>query len=137
VGHAPLSLRRVCDLRVYRDALYAAHANAPLGSDGATITRYQPDARPAFTVAFDWNRPGEPTRGGGAGQGFVRVRHIGERLFVPDADPPYAGFGYAFPGTEGYVYVSDAAGAFAPARGEHYHPPARPAGNDGAGAGGC
>lgn len=59
VGRAPLSLRRVCDLTVFNDALYAAHANDPLGSDGATITKYVPGERP-FRVAFDWNRPGEP-----------------------------------------------------------------------------
>ena len=33
------------------DALYAAHAHQPLGSDGATITRYRPDGAKPFTVA--------------------------------------------------------------------------------------
>ncbi len=123
-----------------------AHAHQPLGTDGATITRYTPPedapsdpatsdgargdrpktaARP-FRVAFDWNRPGEPAKGGGAGQGFVRVRAIGGRLFVPDADPPYGGLGVVDWGTEGYVFVSDEKGAFAPPRAPHFKPPAFP-----------
>ena len=97
VGRPPLSLQRICDLTPLGDALYASHANQPLGTDGATITRYGPDDAKPFTVAFDWNRPGEPTKGGGGGQGFLRVHAIGGRLFVPDADPPYAGFGIAEP----------------------------------------
>ena len=76
VGRAPLSLLRICDLTVFHDALYAAHAATPLGSDGATITRYvAPDGggdagTGAFTVAFDWNRPGEPTKGEAGGRVF-------------------------------------------------------------------
>ncbi|HEU4534270.1 MAG TPA: hypothetical protein VFS00_09130, partial [Polyangiaceae bacterium] len=105
VGRPPLGLRRICDLRPFGDALYAAHANQPLGTDGATITRYQPDdAKAPFRVMLDWNRPGEPTRGGGAGQGFLRVHALGGRLFVPDADPPYGGFGLSDWGTEGFVF---------------------------------
>jgi hypothetical protein len=124
VGRPPLALRRICDLRPFGDALYAAHANAPLGTDGATVTRFRPGEGPSpFRVAFDWNRPGEPTRGGGAGQGFLRVRAIGGRLFVPDADPPYGGFGLSERGTEGFVFASDAAGAFAPLRPGHRPPP--------------
>lgn len=133
VGRPPMALQRICDLTVLGDALYASHANQPLGTDGATITRYQPDdAKRPFAVAFDWNRPGEPTKGGGAGQGFLRVHAIGGRLFVPDTDPPYAGFGVADPGTEGYVFVSDAGGAFAAARMPGHRPPPPPtAGSDG------
>ncbi len=128
VGRAPLALQRICDLTPLGDALYASHANQPLGTDGATITRYRPDdAKHPFTVAFDWNRPGEPTKGGGGGQGFLRVHDIGGRLFVPDTDPPYAGFGLVDPATEGYVYVSDASGAFAPARMPGHRPPPAPA----------
>ncbi len=123
VGRPPLALTRICDLTPLRGALYAAHANQPLGTDGATITRYAPDAARPFTVAFDWNRPGEPTRGGGAGQGFVRVHAIGGRLVVPDADPPYDGFHLVDPGTEGYVFASDEEGRFAPASGPHFRPP--------------
>ncbi len=124
VGRPPLALTRICDLTAMQGALFAAHANQPLGTDGATITRYDPaDAKRPFTVAFDWNRPGEPTRGGGAGQGFVRVHGIGGRLFVPDADPPYDGFGLVDHGTEGFVFVSDAAGKFAPASMPHFRPP--------------
>jgi hypothetical protein len=93
VGTPPLALTRICDLTPLGDALYMAHARQPLGSDGATITRYRPtDAKP-FSVAFDWNRRGEPTRGGGAGQGFLRVHAIDGRLHVADADPPYNGLG--------------------------------------------
>ncbi len=134
VGKPPLGLRRVCDLRPFGDALYAAHANQPLGTDGATITRYQPDdAKTPFRVMLDWNRPGEPTRGGGAGQGFLRVRSIGGRLFVPDADPPYGGFGLSEWGTEGFVFVSDAEGKFAPLRPAHRPPgPPDPEGRAGA-----
>lgn len=126
VGTAPLALTRICDLTPFDGALYAAHANQPLGTDGATITRYRPDATKPFGVAFDWNRPGEPTKGGGAGQGFLRVHAIGGRLFVADADPPYNGLGLVEYGTEGYVFVSDRAGAFAPPRAPHYRPPATP-----------
>jgi hypothetical protein len=125
VGTPPLALSRICDLTPLAGALYAAHAHQPLGTDGATITRYRPgDARP-FAVAFDWNRPGEPTKGGGAGQGFVRARAIGGRLFVPDADPPYGGLGLV-DGAEGYVFVSDDRGAFAPPRAPHFRPPGAP-----------
>jgi len=59
VGRAPLALQRICDLTSFADALFAAHANQPLGTDGTTITKYTPDdAKRPFTVAFDWNRPG-------------------------------------------------------------------------------
>ncbi|MDP9036792.1 MAG: hypothetical protein M3O50_18490, partial [Myxococcota bacterium] len=127
IGRAPLSLQRICDLRSFGDDLYAAHANQPLGTDGATISRFRwVDGRPLFSVAFDWNRPGEPVRGGGAGQGFLRVRAIDGRLFVPDADPPYAGFGIADRGTEGYVFVSDGRGRFAPASSPGHRPPPSP-----------
>ncbi|HEY8078938.1 MAG TPA: hypothetical protein VIF62_32625 [Labilithrix sp.] len=127
VGTPPLALTRICDLTPLGDALYMAHANQPLGTDGATITRYKPndDKRP-FTVAFDWNRFGEPTKGGGAGQGFVRVHAIDGRLFVSDDDPPYNGLGLVENGTEGYVFVSDANGVFPPPRAPHYRPPAAP-----------
>jgi len=126
VGTAPLALTRICDLTPLGDALYAAHANQPLGSDGATISRYRPDAAKPFGVAFDWNRPGEPTKGGGAGQGFVRARAIGGRLFVADADPPYNGLGLVEYGTEGYVFVSDHAGPLASTRAPHFRPPGSP-----------
>jgi hypothetical protein len=131
VGTPPLALTRICDLTPFRGALYAAHAHQPLGTDGATITRYRPDdgtAAPGknpFSVAFDWNRPGEPVKGGGAGQGFVRVRAIGGRLFVPDADPPYGGLGLV-DGAEGYVFVSNDIGTFAAPRAPHFRPPGAP-----------
>jgi hypothetical protein len=132
VGRAPLALQRICDLTPFGDALYAAHANQPLGTDGATVTLYRPDnAKQPFAVAFDWNRPGEPTKGGGGGQGFLRVHAIGGRLFVPDADPPYAGFGIADHGTEGYVFVSDERGVFASARMPGHRPPLVPVFGDG------
>lgn len=121
VGTPPLALTRICDLTPFGGALYAAHANQPLGTDGATITKYE---NGKLSVAFDWNRPGEPTKGGGAGQGFLRVRAIGGRLYVPDADPPYGGLGLVDRGTEGYVFVSDEKGRFAPPRAPHYRPPA-------------
>jgi hypothetical protein len=149
----PLALDRICDLRVlYRkmpdapegvrpQALYAAHARSPLGTDGATISVLAdlpsklcsaankctagPWSR-KHVVAFDWNRIGEPAKGGGAGQGFVRIRRLRGRLFVPDADPPYAGFGFADWGTEGFVFASDASGKFAPARHPKHWPPVEP-----------
>ncbi|MBX3259428.1 MAG: hypothetical protein KF782_07030 [Labilithrix sp.] len=147
VGAPPLALTRICDLTPLNGSLYMAHAHQPLGTDGATITRYTPPddapsdpaaadgargdrpkaaAKRPFRVAFDWNRPGEPAKGGGAGQGFVRVRAIDGRLFVPDADPPYGGLGVVDWGTEGYVFVSDHEGAFAPPRAPHFKPPAFP-----------
>jgi hypothetical protein len=133
VGRTWLSLSRICDLRPFDGALFAAHAYAPLGVDGATLTRYD-HASNKISVAFDWNRPGEPTGGGGAGQGFIRIRSLGGKLYVPDADPPYDGFGLVDQGTEGYVFVSDEHGAFAKAqnpakaddertRKQHYRPP--------------
>ena len=135
VGRAPLSLRQICDLTPLGDALYAAHSLMPLGADGAVISRYRPsDASRPFATAFDWNRPGEPSKGGGGGQGFLRVRSIGGRLYVPDADPPYNGLGLMDWGTEGYVFVSNTDGKFAYATRPHFRPPARPtvAGNAGA-----
>ena len=127
VGVAPMALTRICDLTPLAGSLYAAHANQPLGTDGATITRYTPsDTQKPFKVAFDWNRPGEPTKGGGAGQGFLRVHAVKKRLFVADADPPYGGLGQVDWGTEGYVFVSDKNGAFAPPRAPHFRPPQLP-----------
>ncbi|HMA95942.1 MAG TPA: hypothetical protein VKP30_24810, partial [Polyangiaceae bacterium] len=127
VGRPPLSLRQICDLTPFGDALFAAHALAPLGSDGATISRFKPsEPKRVFAVAFDWNRPGEPAKGGGAGQGFLRIRSIAGRLYVPDADPPYNGLGLADWGTEGYVFVSRPDGGFAYATRPHFRPPARP-----------
>lgn len=125
VGQPPGAMRRVCDLRAFHDALYFTEAYTPLGSDGARVFRYA--ASPgAFATVFDWNRPGEPARGGGGGQGFLRVHALDGRLVVPDADPPYGGFGLADPGTEGYVFVSDRRGVFAPARMPGHRPPAAP-----------
>ncbi len=127
VGRPPASLRQICDLTPLGDALYAAHALVPLGADGATITRYRPaDEKRPFSIAFDWNRPGQPTQGGGAGQGFLRVRALDGRLFVPDADSPYAGFGLIDWGTESYLFVSSDEGRFAPAHRPNYRPPGRP-----------
>jgi hypothetical protein len=123
VGTPPLALKRICDLTPLGDSLYMAHANSPLGSDGATITRYSPDKPKPFSVAFDWNRRGEPTRGGGAGQGFTRVHAIDGRLYVADADPPYNGLGIVERGTEGYVFVSEPDGTFAPPRAPRQRPP--------------
>jgi hypothetical protein len=124
VGAAPLALTRICDLTPFQGSLYAAHANQPLGTDGATITKYTPGQERPFRVAFDWNRPGEPVKGGGAGQGFVRVHAIDGRLFVPDADPPYGGLQLVDWGTEGYVFSSDEKGSFPAARSPHFKPPA-------------
>jgi hypothetical protein len=121
VGSPPLALTRICDLTPLGDTLYLAHANSPLGSDGATITRYRPGEAKPFSVAFDWNRRGQPTRGGGAGQGFTRVHAIDGKLYVADADPPYNGLGVVERGTEGYVFISDDQGVFAPPK-----PGARP-----------
>jgi hypothetical protein len=127
VGAPPLALQRICDLYAYSNlALYMAHANQPLGTDGATITRYDPDAKRPFSVAFDWNRPGEPTAGGGAGQGFLRIHAVEGRLWVPDADPPYGGFGRSGVGAEGYVFVSDSRGNFARAQAPSHLPPRAP-----------
>ena len=123
VGRAPAALQRICDLTGLGEALYAAHATRPLGLDGATISRFRPDEKRPFSLAFDWNRAGEPSKGGGAGQGFLRVHAIGGRLFVPDADPPYNGFGFSEPGTEGFIFVSTPGGEFARARMPGHLPP--------------
>ena len=134
VGRAPAALQRICDLTVHGDALYGAHATRPLGLDGATISRFRPADSPAFSLAFDWNRAGEPSKGGGAGQGFLRVHAIADRLYVPDADPPYNGFGISEPGTEGFVFVSTANGEFAKARMPGHRPPRAPDASGKAGA---
>ncbi len=133
VGRAPGALQRICDLTPFGDALYAAHATRPLGLDGASITRYRPTDQRPFSLAFDWNRAGEPSKGGGAGQGFLRVHVFRGRLFVTDADPPYNGFGFSEPGTEGFVFVSNTAGQFAAARMPGHLPP-RPPSEEKAGA---
>ena len=125
VGRHWAALQRVCDFAVLGGALYMAHATRPLGLGGASLTRYEPDAKPAFSLAFNWNREGEPEKGGGAGQGFLRLRQIDDRLYAPDADPPYLGLGLAT-GVEGYVFVSDANGVFASARRPGHLPPRMP-----------
>lgn len=135
VGAAPVALTRVCDLTAHQGKLYAAHANQPLGTDGAVISVYDPhDSQQPFRTAFNWNRAGEPAKGGGGGQGFLRVHRVAgdpnvpdaARLFVTDADPPYAGFGMADWGTEGFVYVSAADGTFARPRMPKHMPPLAP-----------
>jgi hypothetical protein len=125
VGRHWAALSRVCDFAVVGDALVMAHATRPLGFGGATLTRYAPDAKPPFSLVFDWNREHEPQKGGGGGQGFLRIRQIDGRLYVPDADPPYLGLGLAA-GVEGYVFESDATGRFARPRSPHHLPPAAP-----------
>jgi hypothetical protein len=125
IGRHWAALQRVCDLAVLGDALYLAHATRPLGLGGASITRYQPDAKPPFSLSFNWNREGEPEQGGAGGQGFLRVRAIEGRLYVPDADPPYLGLGLAT-GIEGYLFASDAQGKLAGARMPRHLPPRAP-----------
>ena len=126
VGRHYAALGRICDFAVHAGALYMAHATQPLGLGGATITRFDPSRAPPFSLAFDWNRPGEPEQGGGAGQGFLRVRRIDSRLYVPDADPPYLGLGLAKGKAEGYVFVSGDDGRFEPARRPGHLPPKAP-----------
>src|SRR5205814_10569975 len=77
VGRAPAALQRICDLTALDGALYAAPATRPVGLDGATISRFRPQQSRPWSIAFDWNRAGEPSKGGGAGQGFLRVHAIG------------------------------------------------------------
>lgn len=125
VGRHWAALTRVCDFAVKGGALYMAHATRPLGYGGATLTRYVPGNKRPFSLSFDWNREHEPQKGGGGGQGFLRIRDIGGRLYVPDADPPYLGLGLVA-GVEGYVFESDPSGAFAPPRRPHHLPPAFP-----------
>jgi hypothetical protein len=125
VGRHWAALSRICDFAVLGDALYMAHATKPLGLGGATITRYTPGERTPFSLAFNWNREGEPERGGGAGQGILRLRSIDGRLFAPDADPPYLGLGL-LTGIEGYVFVSDPQGRFGAARLPGHLPPRKP-----------
>ena len=137
VGTPPLALDRICDLTPLGESLYAAHARSPLGSDGATITRYTPDAKKPFSVAFNWNRPGERKWGGGAGQGFLRVHAIGGRLFVPDADSPYNGLGLVEKGTESYIFISTGDGTFPSARMPGHRPPTAPDLSTRDGAGGA
>lgn len=126
MGRAPGGLHRICDLTAFRGSLYTAGADEPLNRDGAVVGRYTPGADAPWSVAFNWNRPGQPTRGGGAGQGFLRVRAIGDRLYVPDTDPPYNGFGVSETGTEGYVFASDWEGRFATPRGPTLRVPGPP-----------
>lgn len=143
IGAAPVALTRVCDLTVHEGKLYGAHANQPLGTDGAVVSVYDPnDSSQPFRTAFNWNRPGEPSKGGGGGQGFLRVHRIADdpnrperaRLFVADADPPYAGFGMADWGAEGFVFVSTHEGTFARPRMPKHMPPLAPSADGKAGA---
>jgi hypothetical protein len=124
VGRHYAALHRICDFAVHDRTLLMAHATRPLGFGGATITRYQPDEKTPFSQAFDWNRPGEPEKGGGAGQGFLRIRRFGDRWYVPDADPPYLGFGFSKTMAEGYVFVSDETARFERVRNPGHLPPA-------------
>jgi hypothetical protein len=127
VGRHAAALERVCDMVARDDALYMAHATSPLRYGGATVTRHTPRGDKPFSLVFDWNRPGEPEKGGGAaGQGFLRLRRFGGRFYVPDADPPYLGFGFSRSLSEGYVFVSDAAGGFERARRPNHLPPLPP-----------
>jgi hypothetical protein len=128
VGRHWAALQRICDFATLDGALYMAHATQPLGLGGASITRYAPDAKTPFSLAFDWNREGEPERGGAGGQGFLRVRQLDGRLYVPDADPPYLGLGLAT-GIEGYLFESDRHGAFAGPRNPGHLPPRQPTGD--------
>lgn len=134
VGRTPYSLERICDLTSFGNSLYIAYARRPLDWDGAVIQRYTEGETPPFRMAFNWNRVGEPTKGGGGGQGFIRIRRADGRLLVPDADPPYAGFGLRDYGAEGYVFVSDKEGAFAPPTQPHARPPGLPSVEGKAGA---
>lgn len=134
VGRTAYSLDRICDLTAFADSLYLAHARRPLDWDGATIQRFSEGETPPIRLAFNWNRVGEPTKGGGGGQGFLRVHRIDQRLFVPDADPPYAGFGLKDYGAEGYVFLSDRQGAFSPPSQPHSRPPGLPDAEGKAGA---
>ena len=122
IGRHFASLQRICDLTPHGGKLYASHATRPLMFSGATITRYDP-AKKAFQLAFDWNRPGQPPKGGNAGQGFLRIRSISEHLYVPDADPPYLGLGLTRYGIEGYVFRSSAGGSFLTTRQPGQRPP--------------
>jgi hypothetical protein len=125
VGRHWAALQRICDFAVLDGALYMAHATKPLGLGGASITRYTPGAKTPFSLSFNWNREGEPERGGAGGQGFLRVRLLAGRLYVPDADPPYLGLGLAT-GIEGYLFASDERGGFAGARNPGHLPPRPP-----------
>jgi hypothetical protein len=125
VGRHWGALQRVCDFAVHGDSLLMAHATEPLGLGGASLTRYRPGDEAPFAMVFDWNRPGEPEKGGGAaGQGFLRIRAIDGRLWVPDADPPYLGFRVTPGMAEGYVFASDSSGSFERARRPGHRPPA-------------
>ncbi len=125
VGRHWSALHRVCDFAVRSGTLLMAHATAPLGYTGATVTRYDPKQKEAFALLFDWNRPGEPETGGAGGQGFLRLRDIGGRIYVPDADPTYLGLGVAF-GVEGYVFSSDPTGRFERVGRPGHRPPRAP-----------
>ena len=125
VGRHWSALTRVCDFGVRNGVLFMSHATAPLGYTGATITRYDPREKTPFALVFDWNRAGEPETGGAGGQGFLRLRDIGGRFYVPDADPPYLGLGIGF-GVEGYVFSSDDAGKFERVGSPGHRPPRAP-----------
>jgi hypothetical protein len=123
VGRHYAALHRICDFGVHEGTLLMSHATRPLGFGGATITRWDPRAKTPFSLAFDWNRSGEPEKGGGAGQGFLRLRRFDGRFWAPDADPPYLGFGFAKGMAEGYVFVSDENARFSPVRNPGHLPP--------------
>lgn len=122
VGRHWSALHRICDFAERDGVLTMAHATAPLGYTGATLTRYDPRQKEPFALVFDWNRTGEPETGGAGGQGFLRIRQIDGRFYVPDADPPYLGLGVGF-GVEGYVFTSNAVGRFEPVGRPGHRPP--------------
>jgi hypothetical protein len=106
---------RVCDLRGLAGALFVSHAEHPIDEDGARIHRYDPKTR-TWTLAFDWDRgsaPGDTT--GLGGQGLTRLRLEDGHLVATDSDAPMlGGFHFTMAGFEGYLFVSDEKGVFAP-----------------------
>ena len=96
----PAPYRQVGDLVSTPKGLVIAASVDALTLDGAAIFRLEPDG--SLEELFEWE-----------GQGFLRIAALGDRLLVPDADPPFHLLGYAFSwDVEGYVFVSDAEGKF-------------------------
>ncbi|MFP2923976.1 hypothetical protein ACLESO_01920 [Pyxidicoccus sp. 3LG] len=79
----PATHSQACDLVSTPSGLVVAAASEALEKDGAALFRLQPDG--SLARLFEWG-----------GQGFLRVLAFGNRLLVPDGDPPFSALSFVF-----------------------------------------
>jgi hypothetical protein len=87
MGAPPGGYRVITDLVTFRDRLYLATSQDPLGAFGTSV--YYTQDGTSFTEALS----------DGSSQGYLRMRVIGDKLYIPDGDPN----GY----DPSYVYISE------------------------------